>query len=1019
MIQRHPTFYATVYYMKEDIWQIWNWTNDKKIFSGISGTFEYFSLWGRKKYPRGRVIRSPALNHHEVNILIYLRIFIFSVILSTPIHSFGEQANCFSSNWPSELSEIPPDPSIVRGKLKNGFRYVIKKNREPEERVAIYLAVQAGSLHENEDQRGVAHFLEHLMFNGSTNFPPGSLVDYFQSIGMNFGGDTNARTSHDQTVYHIILPNGSEQDLNAGFLVIADYARGALLLDSEIDRERGVILAEKRARDSAGYRARVVSTAFSFRGTRYPDRMVIGDQKILEKADSVLLRSFYDAWYRPENMIFVVVGDMEPELVEGLVEKHFSKLLPGVVATQCPDFGKLIHKGVEAFYHYEPELGKTNVSIETFWDLPLENDSMELEQRELLRFVGAMIMGYRLQRMQEKGDQPFAQARYYSGDIINRIGYGSLTAVTDAVNWQSSLSSLERTLRQALQYGFGEAEVLRAKKEILADLDAKVMTADSKNSRTIARRIIDHLNSNRVYQSAEQEKALYGPIVSNLTVEEVNRAFQTVWAHDSRQLSVTGDTRLGVGGGAEIGKIFKSSIQEPVAPPISRIDLEFPYLQTVSVPPPPPKRQIFKDIEAERLIFNNGLKVNLKKTDFTKNRFQLVVNFGGGEQKELVPGMAMLAGSIVNNSGSGKLPQTDLEALTADRSIDLSFSIRESSFAWSGTALSKDFEFFIQILHTLLFDPGIRENVFETVMANYALMYQEIEHDIEGAVPLSVQPFLAGYNNHFGMPPWEDLAGIDFGRLVEWADPLIAPQDMEISIVGDFNKDEIIKTVGKYFGSTAFSPPVIPKTSTITFPAGEQLEVTVDSSVDKSLITVAWPTEDSWDIHRTRGLHLLATIFEDRLRKVIRENLGASYSPNVSSFGSRVYKDYGFITAKMIVKPGSEDEIITEIFKASERLQEEGVTGDELLRAKNPIITSLKETISTNHYWLYSVLSLSSRHPQQLEWPKTLINDFSSISKERINELAQKYLNNKKAAIARVTPGGQIIPERPISTNTN
>ena len=172
-------------------------------------------------------------------------------------------ADCLSTDWPQEKSDLQPDPAIVYGRLDNGFRYILKKNSEPKHRVAMSLNVQAGSLHEDDDQRGLAHFLEHMLFNGSTHFAPGELVEYFQSIGMNFGGDTNAHTGYDETVYDIILPNGSNDDIDKGLLVFADYARGALLLPEEIERERGVILAEKRSRDSAAYRAHIKELAFS------------------------------------------------------------------------------------------------------------------------------------------------------------------------------------------------------------------------------------------------------------------------------------------------------------------------------------------------------------------------------------------------------------------------------------------------------------------------------------------------------------------------------------------------------------------------------------------------------------------------------------------------------------------------------------------------------------------------------------------------------------------------------------
>jgi zinc protease len=935
-------------------------------------------------------------------------IFLIFIFISFPVTSLSGNENtsddCFSTTWPSDQSQLTPDQSLIRGKLKNGFRYVIKKNREPENRVAIYLAVQAGSLHEKDNQQGVAHFLEHMLFNGSKNFPPGSLVDYFQSLGMSFGGDTNAHTTYNETVYNIILPSGSAEEVDAGLLVMADYARGALLLDSEIDRERGVILAEKRARDSAGYRTHVAKAKFSFSGTKYAERMPIGKQNILEDADHSLLKSYYDEWYRPDNMVLVVVGDMTPELVTGLIEKHFKKLVSTGPPPSCPDFGKLTKEGVETFYHHEPELGKTDVTLQTFWNKPVENDSLKLEKKELLQIMGSMILGHRLQLLQEEGEVPFAHASYYADDIVNRIGYGYLSAQTDSENWQETLEYLEQFLRQAQLHGFKKSEVDRVKKEIFAQLDERILTAGSDDSRTIARRIIDHLNNNRVYQSAEQEKELYGAITEGITLTEVNDAFRDVWSHKYKLVSVTGDVYLGEEGTEEIAKTYRNSTLDPVLSSANVKTHEFPYL----IPPPPvlqdPKNYYFKDIDVDRLVFSNGLIVNLKKTQFEKNRIRISADFGAGKKQESLPGIAMLVQAVVNSSGSGKIPQSAIDELLAGSSINMSFRVDESAFSWKGTTLSKDFELYCQILHTLLLDPGLRENIFQTVKENYEMKYQEISQEIEGAWPLAVQPFLANNNYRLGLPAWEDVDKLNFDILAQWAKSHIIAKDLEISVVGDFNRDEVVTALTKYFSGLELMPVEISPLSPMHFPIGGKIEVNIDTSVKKSMVVVAWPTDDFWNIHRTRRLNLLANVFGDRLRKTIREKLAASYSPNVSSFSSRVFSGYGYIISQMLVKPGTEDLVIEEILKISNQLNRKGITADELIRAGAPLVTSLKEGVRTNQYWLNSVLSLSSRHPQQLEWPKTIISDYTEISKAEIDGLATKYLENKNAAIAKVAP---------------
>ncbi|MFW2364996.1 MAG: M16 family metallopeptidase [Desulforhopalus sp.] len=927
------------------------------------------------------------------------------VLQSIAIHSdvIAAEQFCLDNKWPSERSDLKPDPSLKRGKLDNGLRYIIKENREPENRVAVYLNIQAGSLHEEDNQRGLAHFLEHLMFNGSINFPPGSLIDFFQSIGMNFGGDTNAHTSYDETVYHIILPGGGEDDLDAGLLVMSDYARGALLLEEEIDRERGVIIAERRARDSAGYRVHVAESSFAFRGTKYPLRRPIGDKQVIKKADQGLLRSFYDSWYRPENMSVVVVGDADPEIVAGFIKKHFEKLVASGPKPECPDFGLLIHQEVEPFYIHEPELGKVDVSLETFWNKNTENDSIQLQKKELLQYIGNKVMGYRLEQLLEGDNLPFSVARYHAGDIINRIGYGSIAAQTDHHGWRDSLRLIEQTLRQALQYGFKSHEVVRAKEEILADLEARVISEPSQDSRRIARRIIHHLNNNRVYLSPVQEQKLYEPIVSQIGASDVNRAFRQVWNRNSRLISVTGDAEIEGDSSAEIEKAYYGSLSKKVVPVADTASNTFPYLE-------PPKdeskpHEIVRDDNGiKRLVFQNGLVVNLKQTDYSKGRFLLSANFGRGKQVGLSPGIAMIAENVINGSGSGRLSKSVLDAIFAGTSIDISFHARDSVFSWTGSGLVKDFELFTQLLYTLLMDPGVRRNVFSRVMNRYELMYQKMDREIEGADALQIQPFLASYNEHFGLPAWEELETIRYDDLNKWVQSFVKAENLEISVVGDINPDEVGALLTKYFGGVNVAGLEDSPRKPVHFPSGQSLDVKVSTTIDKALITVAWPTADFWDIRRTRRLQLLASVFRDRLRKSIRENLGVSYSPNVSSFGSKAYRDYGYIKTQMVVQPGREDEVINEILKISEKIRVQGVSVDEMIRAREPMITALTGTVKTNRYWLHSVMSLSSKFPAQLEWPKNLLSDYKSVSVEEMNWLAATYLDNSKAAIVRVSP---------------
>jgi zinc protease len=912
---------------------------------------------------------------------------------------------CVSQSWPQEVSDVKPDPRLVFGRLNNGFRYVLVHNTEPRDRVAMYLDVRTGSLNETDSQRGLAHFLEHMVFNGSTHFKPGELIEYFQSLGMSFGGDTNAHTGFQETVYDILLPKGTNRDIEKGLTVFSDYARGALLLDSEIDRERGVIFSEMRARDSAAYRNMTASAGFAYQGTRFPERFPIGVSEVLNKADHVRLKEYYDAWYRPENMILVMVGDFTPEEIKPLIEKQFSQLQEGGPPPQCPDFGQISHKGLEFFYHFEPELGLSRVGIETVWDEAPHKDSFDLQVRNLKKDLAVAMITHRLEKLGEDPNTPFSKSSYSEDTLLDRIGYGAISVTTDPEKWEAALRVVDRTLRQALQYGFSEAEFQRVQKEALAELDHAVQTAPTRSSMSLAGDIITSLNADRVPQSPAQQKELFQPVIEKMRLQEVQESFAAVWAHPVRLVLVTGNTRIN-SPESRIRAVYEQAQKEQIAPYAAQEDVRFPYLPLPATPAAPLTTKPLPGIDAERLVFANGLVLNLKKTDYKKNGIAVRVDFGQGKQTEPAPGLGMLAETVVNGSGTGRLTGSDLDRVLAGSTVALSFHVNDSSFSWEGGAAPGDLERLFQVLQTLLLDPGIRDDAYAVAKENFKQMYSKMDSDIKGGLDLEVKRFLAGGYPHAGMPTWENFSRLQPAQIRDWLLPAISGSPLEISLVGDFDRNQAVALIGRYFGGLAARKPLpAAKKVKLSFPRGQQRLTTVDSSVAKAGLLVAWPTADFWDISRTRRLNVLASVFEDRLRKKVREELGETYSPTVFNISSRVYPGYGLMQALIIVEPEAVGRIRDVVLGIGEDLRKNGCTDDELARAKAPILTSLKDVVRTNNYWLNTVLSLSDRYPQQLLWPQSLREDFQAITAKDIELLARKYLAADNAAVAVVTPG--------------
>lgn len=911
--------------------------------------------------------------------------------------------------WSYNKKDLHPDPALLFKRLQNGFAYVLLKNQYPKNRVSMHLYVQAGSLHESESQQGLAHFLEHMQFNGSTHFKPAELVKFFQSIGMQFGPDANAHTGFNETVYDILLPEGNKENLVKGLVVIKDFAEGALLLPSEVERERRVVLAEKRTRDSASYRTYVKTLKFEFPDARISKRLPIGQEEILKKAGQRQLKAFYDTWYRPDNMILVLVGDFDTELAGMLIEDKFSTMTPRAPPGKIPDIGDINHKSITSFYHFEKESGNTTVSIEILKKILSMPDSYDIRKNELIEDIANRMVKYRLDTLIQKPGTPFTSASINSGIFLRQVKYADISADCNPENWEKSLSLIEQTLRQALIFGFTTSELARVKKDLLSDLDNAVKEASTRNSRKLAREIIYSLNSNRVFMSPQQEKELYAPIINAVTLKNVHDAFKDIWAPEHRLLVVTGNVKLTDNNPeTKILNTYQKSMLNTVSRPAEEKSVVFPYL-------PEPKKEgritrtkKIPDLDIIQVDFRNGVRLNLKKTDFKANQVLINLSFGRGKSCEPSnkPGLAFLTENVMNESGLGTLTKDELKWALSGKNTSVTFSIDEDHFLFKGETVSNEVSLLFQLLYAHIIDPGFRKDAYELSLKRYRQKYMELSRSIDGAMALSGSRFLAGGDHRFGLPDNETLKKLALDDIKSWIRPLIANNDIEISVVGDIDTDSIIQLTAQYFGSLTLHPTSNTQNELRlpVFPAGQSQTISVQTKISKGLIVVAYPTEDIWNINRTRRLSILSDIISDRFREQIRERLGSAYSTFAFNRPSKAYPGYGVLQAMAYVDPKESDMIIKEIKKIISNLAKHGVTQDELNRAKEPTLTGIKDMFRKNSYWLDTVLTGSKIHPQKIDWSRTILRDYASIAKERVSNIAKKYLINDRAATMIIKP---------------
>ncbi len=914
--------------------------------------------------------------------------------------------------WPHTGSDLEPDPGLNLGRLDNGFRYVMLENRTPTNRVSMHLYVQSGSLAEFEGEEGIAHFLEHMLFDGSKHFPPGELVKYFQRIGMQFGPDANAHTGFGQTVYDILLPNGDPQSIADGLLVLGDFAEGALLLPEEVEKEKQVVLAEKRARDSAHYRTLKATFNFEMSGSLVPNRFPIGTTESILDFDSKRLRHFYDAWYRPERMFLVMVGDFDRVQAESMVKAQFDSMRARSPKKELPSFGGFSHQGLKTFYHHEKESGATTVSIETVGQQVPLPDGTQRQKDTLLKELADRMMQWRLDSLVHESKGTITRAEVGSGDFLQQIRYSNISADCKADQWKEVLPLLEQALRQALVFGFTSSEFERVKKSMRADLQRDVDEMGTRESRALAQQVMDSFNLWQVFQSPLQRQQLLSPMIDQADLHDVNRAFSSLWPEDHRLVLLTGNADL-TGSITTPEQIIRSaylsSLQKSVGPPTDRQTSTFPYLEVPSRAGQIKEQVSMDDLGVVRVLFENGVTLFMKKTDFKKNEISAALSFGAGRYSEPFdqPGLAQLTEIVVNDSGFGAMSRIELEQALAGRQAEISLDVREDMFVLDGNASTSELPLLLQLLYTMVKDPGYRPESLELAFKQLEQKHRGMVHSVEGMLQLEGMRVLGGGDTRLGWPAWSHLKERTIPEIERWFGAQLAQGPIEISLVGDFSVEEATQLVSIYFGSLTERSDLAaaaPDRPGPVFPRGESFELKIDTAIDRGMVVVAYPTDDFWDIGRTRRLSMLSEIFSERLRVQVREKLGAAYSPYAYHRAYRAYDDYGMLLCMLLVDPRHVDSIAEKVEQIGSDLAAEGIHPDELRRALDPTLVQIKDMRQSNRYWLNSVLVGASRHPEQIDWARTIERDYAAITAADITSLARRYVIDSRAARVVIVP---------------
>lgn len=928
----------------------------------------------------------------------------------------AQRAPGAARDWEHEGSDIPVNPRITFGELDNGLRWAWMSNAEPRERLYLRLHVDVGSLAEEDHEQGLAHFLEHMAFNGSEHFEPGTLVEWFQGHGMDFGADSNASTDFSETIYELDLPHADEATLRDGLTFLRDVAGGLDLSAEEVAAEIGVIDGEQRERDSAAFRAAIADLQDAFEGTRVAVRIPIGVQEVRAAFTADVVRAFWRRWYRPENLTLVVVGDLGALDPAPAIRDLFGDLpVPEAPPAEEPARGTPPQRD-DAFAFFHPELPV--VTLAAARTRPWEDEPFtraEVVEDLPLDYARRMV-NLRLRELARKEDAPFLQAGLSpSGGL--RVAEGTeLSVVARPERWQEALAVGEQELRRALQHGFRPQELDEVRKEALRALDEAVEREATRPSASWVREILGAAEERLVPTTAATDRELLRPAIEALTPEACRDALRAEWGRGHLRLSAVGGLDLGADGPARLLAAWEDSGRVEVAPPPELADRAFAYASRAEDAGEVAARSVAEDLGLTQVAFANGVRLNVKATDFRERQVLVLARVGQGLltlPPERFP-VAWMAGQAFDQFALGQHDPDELRRLTAGRQVGATFSVGENAFVLRGSTTPDDLLLQLDLMRATLVDPGWREEALAEVRRGLPPIFEQLAHDPSGPLQLSFLRRLHSGDPRFALPPREALEAVTLDEIRAWLAPLLAGSPIELTVVGDVDVEAVVAAAARTFG--ALPPRAQPADHAerlqVALASGLHDEATIETELDKSLLFLVQPLTDGRDAAVRRRLNLLGRVVDDRLRVLVREREGLAYSPGAAVNASDVYPGVGYLLMNVFADPARVADARKACLSIADSLATDGVTAEELERMRTPLLAQLRDQMRNNGFWL-GVLQDCQARPAALDEIRRVESDYLAITAETLGALAKQYLGSARASWLVVTPAAVASTDAP------
>jgi zinc protease len=929
--------------------------------------------------------------------LLHLRHYLIIVVLALSGVATAQDLN----------SKLPSDPNVATGKLPNGLTYYIRNNKKPDDKVELRLVVKAGSILERNSQQGLAHFMEHMNFNGTTNFQKNDLVSYLQSIGVQFGADLNAYTAFDQTVYILPIPTTKPGNLEKGFQIIEDWAHNALLTGKDIDDERGVVLEESRLGKGADDRMLKKYFPKLAQGSLYADRLPIGHDEILKTFPYDTLRQFYKDWYRPDLQAVMVVGDIDVATAKKLVMEHFAGLKNPAAERARKYAGVMPRKMPEAMVVTDKEATSSVLAIMFPYTRKHPEVTVGDYRANLVRSLALQIMNRRLNDLSQGANPPFPFAQVGFDDLIHGYESFNVYAGFDNDGPQKALMAVTAELVRARQYGFTGSELGIAKKDMMATVEKAYNERNTTDSKDYVEEYIRSFLDGEPFPGIAKEYGYYQSFVPGITLKEVDalikgwlggtNTFTLITAPDKPEVKLPTDNELLV----MTKRGFDQKVQNTTDKGTT--------VSLISQLPAPGKvvsQTQEEGFGATTYTLSNGIKVTIKPTTFKSDEILLTGIKKGGGNCYGVNDKANVnfAADVVDAMGLGDLSPTDLEKATAGMNMKVDMAIGEITDNIKATSTVKDFEPMLQLLYLSMERPRKDAALFAAYKEKQKTMLQFMSANPQASFIDTTVCALYGANplRRMVIPKPEDFEHLNMDRAVEiYTTEFAGAEGYQFFIVGNVQPETAVPLLEKYLGGiTATNRPTVCRDNGVRPVKGMQ-ELKYKKGTDKkSLIVAIYSGETQYSEDLALRAQAVAEVLNIKVIQELREKLGAIYTGQfVASVSKEPYERYS-VQLQLPCGPENVDKLLAAADEEIKNLKANGPDPKDLDKVKSQWKEKYNTDVKENSFWagiMQSVVFWGRDKDRVLNY-KTYVDkltpdDVKAAANQLFNEKGNRFIS--------------------------